>query len=556
MNGRLGIACRYLPLAVAVAGWLSGCGDDGTSPADGADLAADVAGDADGAPDTAADADAEADDDADAGADADVPPPPDECIPPIALVDTSAATNVVGTGTPESCTEAALRSALEARGRIRFDCGPAPVTIAVTSELRLDGYTGDVVLDGGGLVTLDGGGRTRILGLHSSFERPEPRLTVQRLAFANGRTTDVPHTSSTDNGGAAIYRLGGSLDVIDCVFQGNVGPENGQDVAGGAVYSIGVGTTTIVGSTFRGNRCSSGGAIGNLHNSLVLVNSAVESNAATGTGGNPGDGGNGGGIYMDGVGNALTLCGCRVAGNTGNAFGGGVFRVSNAERPPTDIDRSTFENNELLPDDFGLGGGLYLQGNAITIDATTLSGNRARGAGGLFIGPNSSAELTNVTLDANVAKSGLGGGLFTDDATTGTLLNCTLTRNAAPGDVAFAGAIAGGGGMTMRNTVVAYSVAGNGWNPISCTRTLADGGGNFQWPVARAGGGSDDPDALCASGASLVDPLLGELADNGGPTRTALPADGSPVLGAGTACPPTDQRGEPRSRCDSGAVER
>ena len=210
-------------------------------------------------------------------------------------------------------------------------------------------------------MTLDGGGATRILGLHSSFERLEPRMTAERLTFANGHTTDVPHTGSTDNGGAAIYRLGGSLDVIDCVFTGNVGPENGQDVAGGAVYSIGVGTTTIVGSTFRDNRCSSGGAIGNLHNPLLLVNSVVVSNAATGTGGNPGDGGNGGGIYMDGVGNELTICGCRIAGNTGNAFGGGVFRVSNAERPATDIDLSTFEHNELLPDDFGLGGGLYLQ---------------------------------------------------------------------------------------------------------------------------------------------------------------------------------------------------
>jgi hypothetical protein len=228
-------------------------------------------------------------------------------------------------------------------------------------------------------------------------------------------------------------------------------------------------------------------------------------NEATGAGGNPGDGGNGGGIYMDGVGNALTICGSRIVGNRGNAFGGGVFRVSNAERPPTDIDLSMIEANDIVPDDFGLGGGMYLQGNAITIDATTIAGNRANGAGGVFVGPNSSADLTNVTVADNIAKSGLGGGLFTEDATTGTLLNCTFTGNAAPGEVAFAGAIAGGGGMTMRNTVVAYSVAGNGWNPISCTRTLADGGGNFQWPVERSGGGSDDPDALCAAGARIED---------------------------------------------------
>ena len=88
----------------------------------------------------------------------------------------------------------------------------------------------------------------------------------------------------------------------------------------------------------------------------------------------------------------------------------------------------------------------------------------------------------------------------------------------------------------MRNTVVAYSVAGNGWNPISCTRTLTDGGGNFQWPIDRAGGARTTPTPCAPQALQLIIPLLGALADNGGPTRTVLPADGSPVLGAGTGC--------------------
>lgn len=485
------------------------------------------------------------------------------CDSPAPLVDTSGAgATVVGTGTPASCTEAALRTALagavSGNRVIRFDCGAAPHTITVTSELVLDawaeGFDGTVVIDGGGTVTLDGGGTSRILHIRSSFERDQPHVTLERLTFTRGFTTDVDNTMSTDQGGAAVYRLGGTLTIIDSTFTDNQGPVTGQDVAGGAVYSIGVGLTTIVGSTFRNNRCASGGAIGCLHASLALVNSTVDSSTATGNGGNPGNGGNGGGIYMDGVGNTITLCGTRVTHNRGNAYGGGIFRVSNSGMPMTIVDRTTISDNEIVPDDFGLAGGAYLQGNVIEITASTFARNRANGAGGIFLGPRSTMDMTNTTVASNVAKSGLGGGLFVQDETTGTLLNCTLARNEAPGMVAFAGAIAGGGNLRLVNTIVAYSVAGNGWNPISCTRPQMDGGGNFQFPIMRSGGGSDSPDSMCAAGAMTTDPMIADLADNGGPTETILPLAGSAVLGAGSGCPAFDQRGMPRARCDSGAV--
>ena len=58
-----------------------------------------------------------------------------------------------------------------------------------------------------------------------------------------------------------------------------------------------------------------------------------------------------------------------------------------------------------------------------------------------------------------------------------------------------------------------------------------------------------------------TDPLLGPLADNGGPTLTCGLLPGSPAINTGDpACPPpdTDQRGFPRPegiRCDIGAFE-
>src|SRR6185369_16004572 len=92
-------------------------------------------------------------------------------------------------------------------------CGAAPITILLTQELRVDGWDGpDVVLDGGGLVTLDGQNATRILGVHSSYERVKPVVTVQRIRLIRGLQGGA---GEIDNGGGAIFRVGGELRVID-----------------------------------------------------------------------------------------------------------------------------------------------------------------------------------------------------------------------------------------------------------------------------------------------------------------------------------------------------
>ena len=161
-----------------------------------------------------------------------------------------------------------------------------------------------------------------------------------------------------------------------------------------------------------------------------------------------------------------------------------------------------------------------------------------------------------ITVAGNTALSSLAGGIFFSSPVSGTVLNCTFADNHAPGEVAFAAATLGGGDITLSNTLFSGHTVGNGWNPITCRDTFLEGGGNVQYPVERAGGGSDDPDALCSVGALVADPLLGSLEDNGGPTLTLMPGPGSPAIGLGTVCPETDQRGEPRPEpCTSGAVE-
>ena len=80
-----------------------------------------------------------------------------------------------------------------------------------------------------------------------------------------------------------------------------------------------------------------------------------------------------------------------------------------------------------------------------------------------------------------------------------------------------------------------------GWNsPSNCTGRITDAGHNLS------------SDASCLFGApssrNSVDPGLGALSDNGGPTLTIPLLPGSPAIDAGdpVAAPLTDQRGFPR----------
>jgi len=331
----------------------------------------------------------------------------------------------VGNGTPDSCTDDAFTNAVAQGGTITFNCGSSPYTLTVNSEKTI---SSDTIIDGGNLVTLSGGNSHRILSIKSYYDHNDPSLTVQNLTFANG------NSSSVNDSGGAIYRLGGTLSVINSKFFNNVGPVTGQDVAGGAIYSVGGGTTSIDGSDFEGNQASNGGAIGNLGSALTITNSTISGNTATGNGGNPGNGGNGGGIYIDGVnsyfGVAVNLSGVQVTNNKGNAYGGGIFRVAyNGE--PTTIDQCSFTGNSIPNQSPSLAGGLYLQGTSISMTNSTVSNNSANVAGGMYVGPYSTLSLSNDDITQNTAYV-VGGGLFVDNnVSSGGTLSLTIANNQA-----------------------------------------------------------------------------------------------------------------------------
>ena len=468
------------------------------------------------------------------GTSIDAAPPAATCARP-SLVDTSTPTPPVGDGTPASCTAAALQAAATTGGTIVFACG-GPITITVTAPIT---FTKETVLDGGGVVTLSGGGTSRILYLDSDYNTPTPRLTVQRLSFKQGKS---PATGAdTAQGGGAIYRDGGSLTVLDSSFDDNHGPATGQDVAGGAIYGFGGGETVIVGSTFTNNSASDGGAIGSLNGNVTIIDSTIANNAATGTGGNPGDGGCGGGLYMDGGKEMASLCGVKIQNNQAGAIGGGVFRVSNDHTGSFAMDRSTIDANQVTPTTSGNAGGMYLEGLALAITTSTISRNKAFYNGGIWINTDTVA-MTNVTIAENTAFGSNGGGMWLGNKPTGTMTNCTIANNHSTASGQVAGAIFGEG-LTLVNTLIAGNSAM--YTP-NCDKQRTDGGGNLQFPGA----------APCTTSPVVADPLLGPLADNGGDVETMMPGAGSPAKGIGASCPPTDALGNPRpSACTAGAVE-
>lgn len=237
---------------------------------------------------------------------------------------------------------------------------------------------GPVVLDGGGLVTLSGGGQRRILYMNTCDQaqgwttshcqdQDSPTLTVQNLTFADGNSTGE---TVDGGGGGAIFVRGGRFAVINSTFVRNRCDGAGPDVGGAALRVLsqsGGQPVTVTGSTFDGGICSNGGAISSIGVSWVITASTMTNNQAIGSGANPAaagtpGGGSGGAIYADGNTFTLAVTGSRIEGNHANEGGGAVFFVSNDRTGTLSITGSTLSNNPS--DGFASHPGIFYLGAA------------------------------------------------------------------------------------------------------------------------------------------------------------------------------------------------
>lgn len=469
-----------------------------------------------------------------------LPPLPSTCTvpePPAPLATNS----VVGDGSPGSCTREALQSAVVNGGNVTFDCGGAPHTIDIDSEIQISAETH---LDGGGTITLDGGNSSRLLSVDNHVA-----LTVEGLTFTRGHATSSGE--DRESGGAIRGGWQGAVAVFDCVFADNAAGNEGEE-GGGAIYVPSDSSLVIVRSTFLRNYGTTGGAINNLLSGLTIVDSTFVDNVS--------DLG-GGAVYTDGasgdtgdeIGGVIELCGCRFEGNRAGRTGGGAYLFAYAP-DRVSVNQCVFDGNvvERDGDSGALGGGLRTGNAPLQVAHTLFVGNHADvHGGGLWVDGNYLTEITNCTFVGNDAgvvgqEGGYGGALSGANL---LLESVTLVDNHAEHS---GGAIFNedNSSVTLNNCLIAGNTAANEWGLDQSCRDTMLGDNNLQWPAPD---GNDPP---CTPDPLAADPLLGELSDNGGPTQTIPLQTGSPAIDAGQDCPPTDQRGLPRDgTCDLGAFE-
>jgi hypothetical protein len=264
----------------------------------------------------------------------------------------------------------------------------------------------------------------------------------------------------------------------------------------------------------------------------------------------------GGGIFVDSF-TAVTLTNCTLNNDSAPA-GGGVFTEGN----PSTLTRA----NRVISNDSGGGvyntfatvtladctlandsgsGGLVNQSGTAMVTGCTVSNYSALECGGMQKG--GTATLTNCTINNDSASSGSTGGgvIWNAGGATLTLTNCTLANNAALKGSGGGIWNAGGGTLDLTNTLVAENTAAAGPDVFGGINTADHdliGDGSGMSIITNLGGN------LVGTSTAPIDPGLGPLQNNGGPTQTlALLAD-SPAIGHGDSAkaPATDQRGIPR----------
>ncbi len=517
------------------------------------------------------------DDDASVDAGNPITPPGKTCGAPVTTVDTSAPDHTIGNGTAGSCNESDLATAIAAGGKIVFACGgPATIAITATLELRTDVAT---TLDGGGMVTLDGGDAVRLLDFdHDNYRVNQTVVTIQNItlahAHAHGTMMYAPAPAPCSQGyydgfGGALQFRDGVLVVINTIFESNQAESIGPDVGGGAISLLGVSSAIIANSVFHANKASNGGALSSLNSQLDVYDSVFDGNVAEGNGANSddasmcsvvamtnqhqvGSGGNAGAIGMDGGDDTMhTFCGDHFTNNQSGlgALGGAIARTPDKDQQTTVIDRCTFDSNQGESAAVG-----YFHNSLLQITASTFSNNTATKGSGALQADGTTFALLNDTFSGNSAMAGLGGAISLFGG-GGSIAFTTFAQNHADGgDPYFGAAIGGNPTLMLVSDLFDGNTAKNPGAPMTCQVT-GTGDGDLQWPMTHDVG--TVADAPCTPSTTFVDPMLGTLGDNGGASFTVMPAAASAAKGAGVNCPATDQRGMPRAAtgCTSGSVE-
>ncbi len=355
-------------------------------------------------------------------------------------------------------------------------------------------------------------------------------------------------------------------------------------------------TLTVTSSIFNNDSAANGGAIGNDAGATATVtNSAIKDDSASD---------DGGGVFVEGT---VTLNNCNISSDTAGNGGGGVC----TDGGTANLNDCTVSNDSgVIASGQDRGGGavtnsggwvnlkdceifdnadegLWNEGIA-TVSDSTFSNDSTVGSGGA-IGSDSapgltatlnvsdctfnndsaavnggavqnggSADFSNCSFANNYAGGG-GGAIWNQAGDSLNVDNCTIATNSAASGTG--GGIWNQGTLTLSNTIVAENTAGqsgrdvNNAGVVNAEHDLIGNGTDSG--ITKAQGGN-----IVGKGKKELNPLLGPLKDNGGPTATMALSRKSPAVGHAddALAPLTDERGQPRTnhfglQTDIGAYE-
>lgn len=417
-----------------------------------------------------------------------------------------------------------------AGGTIDFQAGLSGTIKLTSGELVID-HNLTISGPGASAITVSGANSSRVFDIPLSMS-----AAISGLTIADGYTTG----GLTGWGGGIENR--GTLSVTDCTITGNFAEFGGGGIdnhgpltvtgcvlsnntttaslggGGGGIYSSN-GNVTVAASSFSGNSGQQGGAIINNGGTLNVDTSTFSQNHA----------GVGGGVFnVFGTGTITNSTFANNAADTSAGYAGGG--VANSGNGKLTVSGCTFTGNSAGTATINGGGGaVYNQDSILTLVNSTLYGNSAHLGGGIDNHFSVSITVLNVSSSTIVGNSaGVGGGVNNSGGTLGAF-NTIVAGNTAPGSPDVGGALASQG----------HNLIGNG----------------------TGGSGYASTDHV-GTAASPIDPMLGPLQNNGGPTQTMALLAGSPAIDGGdnANAPAFDQRGPgyPRivgSTIDIGAYE-
>jgi Ca2+-binding RTX toxin-like protein len=442
---------------------------------------------------------------------------------------------------------------------IEFDLSSTSISIA--GSLTITG-------NGAALTVIDAQQMSQIFDIKNTAVN----VTISNVTLKNGRTTGTNGTTDNEfSGGAIRSNLTGTLTINQSTLSGN--RTTGANASGGAIYSA-TGAVVINQSSLSGNSTSgatsTGGAIASLSGAISVNGSTISGNSTTG------DLGYGGAIASES--GAINVTNSTLSGNFTTKIGAAGGAIASGSGAVT-IRESTLSGNSTAGQSAS-GGAIGSSSGTVVISQSTLSGNSTAGAsanGGAIATVSSPVTVSQSTISGNQATApGTGGGGLWSDAAPVTIVNSTITSNSATGS---GGGLRGGASqkLTIRNSIIAantgsssnpdftsplspatnlevlHSLIGrNNGTSLTQTSTIPDANGNLV--------GGDNPGAA-------INPQLGPLGGNGGPTQTHALLINSPAFNGGsnalaidltqpgTPALTVDQRGSGFSRTRFGIVD-